>query len=835
MNINLFSIPANDQSVFYLTQIFGNISGVLPGQNAPLLMGLMFKVLNTAALSAGAMIVVYTTIAGLLATASEGEFLGKKWSGLWVPVRTVLGIVGLFPSSGGYCAIQIILMWLILQGVGLADTLWTNVMVFLAKQGSVTASVQFPDINTSVTTPMQQLFTGLVCYESLAATYERGISSSNPPYTYLCIRYPNDSRCGVALPALDKTTSSYDLGAACGGKVALCDSGEPDPKNFTACIKNSNSTDCINALKNAPQKCYDKKSIGCILCQAQRQVMPGIVSTLDDIAKQFVKIDYEYQTFYNFSTAAKLSETPEWIQDFCNDQGLQNKCCTSFPPTDPKQEDPCSRDTFEGNYPPEDSTDKGSVNADTLKQIYVKYGILPYTDQVDFITAAVNQYVGALTEVYTNYITTRTVAQEVTAGWQRDASANGWVVAGMYYFTIVKQNAAAQPKLSDLPTFSFSVPSPMINDSSIKDNRNNITVMPHLFEALSKASGDDTLSAASSPALSAVSTSTWRATSSMLSSFMADVTGKGAAGRVDNKMAESNVLYRISNYGYGLMIGMQILFWTTVTVVTGLAIWMSLNFTLWGTGMTLPIPWEVAKAIWGLVSPFWVLMISALFSIGAILGIYIPLIPYVIFTMGAVGWFMATVEAMVAGPLIALGILSPSGQHELLGKSEPAVMIIFNLILRPSLMVFGMMASMLVAVVVVTLINQGFVKVAFDIINAPGLVEGVMFMIAYTSLLMMALNKVFSLIHVVPEKVLTYIGGQAISYGESEGLAGMKQAMEGGAGAIAGAGKEAGGALAAGAQKIGQDEAHKAEYLAQQAEQRRKDEEKKKLTGKEAT
>ena len=163
---------------------------------------------------------------------------------------------------------------------------------------------------------------------------------------------------------------------------------------------------------------------------------------------------------------------------------------------------------------------------------------------------------------------------------------------------------------------------------------------------------------------------------------------------------------------------------------------------------------------------------------------------------------------MVAGPIIALGILSPSGQHELLGKSEPAVMIIFNLILRPALMVFGMMASMLLAVVVVTMINQGFAKVAFNIIQAPGLVESIIFMIAYTSLLVTALNKVFTLIHVIPEKVLTYIGGQAISYGEGEGLQGMKQGIEGGASGMSGGAKEAGAAPAAGVTKVGQDDAH---------------------------
>jgi len=128
-------------------------------------------------------------------------------------------------------------------------------------------------------------------------------------------------------------------------------------------------------------------------------------------------------------------------------------------------------------------------------------------------------------------------------------------------------------------------------------------------------------------------------------------------------------------------------------------------------------------------------------------------------------------------------------------------MIIFNLILRPGLMVFGLVTSLFLSAAVVTLINQSFLKVASNIITHPAIVESILMMMMYVSFIVMALNKVFSLIHVIPEKVLTYIGGQAISYGESEGMAGMKQAMEGGASSMAGAAKEMPGAAAAGVQK----------------------------------
>jgi hypothetical protein len=791
MSFSLFSIASNDQSIYYLGQIFGKVSGVLTPANSPLLLGVMFKVLNTAALTLGAMIVTYTTVVGLLATAAEGEFLGKKWHGLWVPIRTVIGIVGLFPSSGGYCAIQVIIMWLIIQGIGLGDSLWTAVMAFLNENGgSAYASVSFPKIEQQITPKMQKLFSGLVCRASMNSTYTLGSDSARK---YYC-QAVDDNACGTSLPEFDPKSGSYDLGFDCG-------------------------TLRFNSIDSAKPSCQDPNSQLCILSKAQAQVFPGIITVLDKVAQKFVQLDYEYQQFWYDSTidTAKAQTEPEWIQNFCvaNKIPLQN-CCTDKDSAKALQRKiflwgrkralnipVCAYSFFLNKFPPYKSTvEANSTGPEALKKIYVPYGMKPYLDNSDFIQPVVDQYIGALTEAYTNYLSSTPPAP--LSGWYKQSQAEGWIFAGMYYFRISKANAERQVSIDKLATFDVSEPSGV----ATKDNkyRNNIdpSNLQELFDTLAKEEEDNSL-LGNNPKLSAIKKSTSNLPSGTIQSLVEDVAGtpgKGNSGLIVRPLAH------IASFGYSLMWGTQLAFVATAVAVAAVqGIWSS-NFIVVGTGMTTSPWYEFAKALWGFFSPFYILLISALFSLGAILGVYLPLIPYTIFTMGAIGWMMAAIEAMVAGPIIALGILSPSGQHELLGKAEPAVLILFNLILRPSLMVFGMMASLLVASVVVTMINQSFARVAYDIIPHPALVEWTVFLIAYTSLLVTAMSKVFSLIHVIPEKVLTYIGGQAISYGEGEGLAGMKQAMEGGAGAIAGGGKEAGGAFAGGVQKVQQDAAH---------------------------
>jgi hypothetical protein len=85
---------------------------------------------------------------------------------------------------------------------------------------------------------------------------------------------------------------------------------------------------------------------------------------------------------------------------------------------------------------------------------------------------------------------------------------------------------------------------------------------------------------------------------------------------------------------------------------------------------------------------------------------------------------------------------------------------------------------MLFATVVVAFINAGFLG-AMDSVNAiPGPIETILFISIYTSIITTALNKCFALIYLLPERVLTWIGGQAVSYGEAESVAQVKSSAE---------------------------------------------------------
>lgn len=124
---NLFPATVDDLSIkLLLNQFFG---GAMPGATGngtdtdPFVS--MLRVINIAALTIGGLMASYTLVAGTMQTAHDGEVLGKKWSSMWLPIRTVLGVGLVVPLGSGYCVAQMVVMWLAVQGVGLANQVWT--------------------------------------------------------------------------------------------------------------------------------------------------------------------------------------------------------------------------------------------------------------------------------------------------------------------------------------------------------------------------------------------------------------------------------------------------------------------------------------------------------------------------------------------------------------------------------------------------------------------------------------------------------------------------------------------------------------------------------------
>ncbi|MEX3843181.1 DotA/TraY family protein [Paraburkholderia sp. BR10882] len=161
------------------------------------------------------------------------------------------------------------------------------------------------------------------------------------------------------------------------------------------------------------------------------------------------------------------------------------------------------------------------------------------------------------------------------------------------------------------------------------------------------------------------------------------------------------------------------------------------------------------------LAPFIVILILTLFFFGATLSIYIPMLPFMVWFGSVVGWFAVVCESVVAAPLWAFAHLD--GEGEGMGqRTTHGYIFLLNVMFRPVFMMLGFIFGGAGVVVLGTLLNTMFgVALAnsqFD--STTGLVSIIGYIVLYVSMCLGLVNGAFALIHVIPDQVFAWIGGQ---------------------------------------------------------------------------
>jgi conjugal transfer/type IV secretion protein DotA/TraY len=143
-SLHAFTPPLGDVSVDFLHRVFGTAADGIGVGGMGTVLGAVMSVFCTAVLFLSMIFVAYITIKGTIDSAHSGQLLGQKMSSVWTPVRTVTGSAFLLPLASGYSLIQIGVLWLAVQGVGVADLGWTAAMNLFSMTGSL-GQISVPD------------------------------------------------------------------------------------------------------------------------------------------------------------------------------------------------------------------------------------------------------------------------------------------------------------------------------------------------------------------------------------------------------------------------------------------------------------------------------------------------------------------------------------------------------------------------------------------------------------------------------------------------------------------------------------------------------------------
>ncbi len=144
-----FTPPVGDLSVSLLVKMFGFVPGVpqFAGAQSTIL-GTVFGVFNAGILALSGVFLTYTITKILTETTMDGAAMGKSTT-IWTAVRCALSTSLLVPQASGYSMVNSIIMWVVVQSIGLADLTWNRAMDYL-NSGGGSYSITNPFVDYSL-------------------------------------------------------------------------------------------------------------------------------------------------------------------------------------------------------------------------------------------------------------------------------------------------------------------------------------------------------------------------------------------------------------------------------------------------------------------------------------------------------------------------------------------------------------------------------------------------------------------------------------------------------------------------------------------------------------
>jgi conjugal transfer/type IV secretion protein DotA/TraY len=758
----IFTPSEADKSLEFLAMIFGNnpggadlslnIKGVNDGfvinENQNGIMSSIMASFNTVLLSIGTIILSYTIIVATINTAQEGTVMGKKWSAVWLPFRTMLGILLIAPNgSSGYSTIQAIVIWSIVKSVGFADTVWTTVLQSYNNSGSITYQPSLsitndPKVNDPLNEIIKKITTSLVCmnFINYVTQHEEAWDLQNlkPLTNYFEDNPTITDSLSDYFTTRTETLDAVDIKYSLNGNSYIGASKQNNNKkplnsdhppldtcgqfNIVASIKLSEDLN-ISSEKFKSYSRTDQTSIyeymqllASIAYDAKITFLKSAISIIDPIAKKIaidrVRIDYD-------GTPNKNLEN--WRKKLASE-----------------------------NYDiPQRSTDK---IANILKQ--------DFSTIYDELRQASSKYFTAMAAMSrTDPIPINSNAGDPkdVKGWMQDGSNAGWITAGSLILKLVS-NTNNEPKPVLLKTASD--PSEMIKCTTTTDiiqenipkflgisidsgnNLSNIIknlkldvdnfiqyykITPNAITPVSE------ISAIGSAALAEANSSAIKSMDTLLFS---------------NHEKDGGRILSISKFGGDLMLAAE-----TTWLVT-----MFLNMLV-AAGAGICSAAQPGIWIFFIGTFFFITLIAALviclWSVGALLGIYTPMVPYLMFAFSAIAWIILVIEAVVAAPIMGLSLMLPGGDE--LGKITTGLSILSGILLRPTLMIFGLVLGTLLFDVCIEFINFGM-KAAVEVNTSGSLLSSIPILFMYTFIVLSLVNRAYSLIYVLPDRVLRWVG-----------------------------------------------------------------------------
>ncbi|SIO61558.1 DotA/TraY family protein [Paraburkholderia phenazinium] len=679
----LAATGATDESKNLLRYIFGSFSdNPFSGFGSPptSLLGNLFLYLNMFVFLIASLWTVYTITSGVVSTAHEGKFLGKRYSTVWYPIRLVWGAATLVPVFGGFSLGQAIYMFFTLISVGAANTL---AGVAVLSTATFTAMVPAPSglpastlLQSSIA---EQMFYMWLCAETLAA------QPLNQPDSMMQV-----TALGTANGAAPSSPSGSGMSVQNIG-VQLGTAAQPDECG-SAGVSLANSAAVVGSNSSLFGFKVDSVDYSAIVTAIQNNVQQAHQSAM----------------FALSSTMQGLATS--WYQSYLT-----------------------------------------SKNAGSGNQIVP----FPYAQ----IQAAKTQYDATVTQALQQAAAVSGLSS-ITLSALYNMQQMGWVGLGTWYQTFAEVNGA----VADASKVNFVFSKPHSDDSAWEEVDDEATKAKRLVYTAGRDGSGGENGFSPSKAISYMQTLLCDNTTGNLSIGQCLLHGMQWLTFQNTGGSQLvNPVIAAKNLGDTLMVAGETLWGVSALAAAetddsgynliGKAAKIVADTVTDGQTAVLR---EVIQAAVRIVITF----AGIIFSIGLVLSIYVPLIPFITWFSAVLTWLAVVVEAIISAPLWSL--VHGEGEGEGMGqRTQHGYLFLMNVTFRAPLMVLSFFVASAMTIIGGTLLYATFGS-AFanasgnSIVGLASIVGG---LVVLTGLMILVVQTSFNLIHLIPDQVLGWLGG----------------------------------------------------------------------------
>lgn len=759
------STPCTDVAVSILQTVFGPViqnltqgsdpSGVDPVVNV---IATMMGYFNSGVLTVATLIVSFVTVVGVINTANDGEAFGRNWSSLWTPVRIVSGAAVLLPTGTGYSFIQLVVMMFSLWAVGFAN-------------GTFEIGVK----NQLISGPLQDVS------QKVGIGSGATMNKSFPLYNMreMALKYMNSSYCSKTINGV------YGEGVVTGlnpPAVAVFINGSADRTTKEAGGKSVLTHEFKDRNPISPL------AGGGAIC--------GTVSfyKYDHITpKPAVSFDMLPSSVYSADARNDNNEAISILRDAILASKLNATKALML-----------SIDDWVSTWPTDVNKDWSGVQVSEFNQRVEDAQQLLLVD----LHARLNS---------------DNTLKNLMQRFNDDITGDGWVMAGGYYQRLggIREELrkiyaespgdVTQPALGWLPNDakgnlvrqSMTMPSLIArkamdtssqSPSAITDTSNVASIIPTDFDDVDI----DQMGSRGNKALN-----------SFVGNLMESVTNTaiGADGDVD-------AMARIKTTGDILAVANSTVHTVINAFERGGALAKGATALVSGVPI-LSAASAVADVIYGALKTLFIdpltSMIPWLDTLAFYFGVFLPSLPYMIFIIAVVGWFLAVLQTVFAAPLWAVMHMTPD--RTFIGSQTQGYLMFLSLFMRPVLIIAALFAATLLANPIILYVSKAFWAMrTANVSSAESIGFYVQFLtwknwlIMYGMILLPVVYMIYGLTNTLPDAILTWIGAGIKPLGETQATAEMRGGMErhgvGGREAAAARRLGAGGGAAAAAGRL---------------------------------